>query len=123
MRISIILLLSLVAFGGENKSASKAMLLSLLFPGGGQFYTHRYIEGIIIGGAEIALSYFIISEHIKAEKATEEADYIYHRDKRNSLLWWGSGVLVFSVAHAYISAHMYGFKEEQKLGLKIGWRW
>ena len=123
MRVTIILLLSLAAFGEETKSASKAMLLSLILPGGGQFYTHRYIEGLLIGGAEIALSYFIISEHIKAENAQSEEEYAYHRDRRNSLLWWGSGVLVFSVAHAYVSAHMYRFKEEESLGFRIGWRW
>lgn len=76
------------------------MLLCAL-PGGGQFYTKRYIPGIAIGSAEIALGYFAYKYH-------QDGEY----DERNSMLWWGLFVFGFSLADAYVGAKMYGFDIE-----------
>ncbi|MBN2621158.1 hypothetical protein JXB22_08720 [candidate division WOR-3 bacterium] len=84
----------------STKKTSTAMLLCAL-PGGGQFYTKRYIPGIAIGSAEIALGYFAYKYH-------QDGEY----DERNSMLWWGLFVFGFSLADAYVGAKMYGFDIE-----------
>uniref|UniRef100_A0A7C6EJV5 DUF5683 domain-containing protein n=1 Tax=candidate division WOR-3 bacterium TaxID=2052148 RepID=A0A7C6EJV5_UNCW3 len=95
----LIMLLINPAFGGK-KSAGKAMLLCLL-PAGGQFYTERYVPGVIIGAGEITLGYFAYKNHI-------EKNY----GERNSFLWWELFLFGYSLADAYVGAKMYGFDVE-----------
>lgn len=90
-------------------------MLYCLLPGGGQFYTERYIPGIAIGSTEIALGYFA---------------YKYHQDgqyeQRNSMLWWGLFVFGYSLADAYVGAHMYGFDIEtdiDRVGISYTFSW
>lgn len=100
------------------KSPGKAMLLSTVFPGGGQFYTQNYIKGVLIGGAETVLGYLSIKEHTTAQRFLKDYDtsnYIYHRNKRNDFLFLTGAVLAFSLADAYVSAHMFRFREEERL--------
>jgi hypothetical protein len=112
--IVIILLVTMNVGHAEEKNANLAMLLCVL-PGGGQFYTGRYIPGIVIASTEIALGCYA---------------YKYHRDnndeQRNSLLWWGLFVFGYSLADAYVGAKMYGFDVEAdidkiSLGIKVTW--
>jgi hypothetical protein len=98
----------------QKKNASLAMLLCVI-PGGGQFYTERYVPGIIISSTELALGYYA---------------YKYHREEsygeRNSLLWWGLFVFGYSLADAYVGAKMYGFEIESdlnKVGIKYTLKW
>ena len=96
----ILVLLISVCMANAEKNSNIAMLLCV-FPGGGQFYTERYVTGIVIGAAEIAIGYYA---------------YRYHRDeeytKRNSMLWWGLFTFGFSLADAYVGAKMHGFDVE-----------
>jgi hypothetical protein len=99
----IIVLLTSILFNplfGEKKSAGKAMLLCII-PGGGQFYTERYVPGILIGGGEITLGYLAYKKHL-------EKNY----SERNSLLWWELFVFGYSLADAYVGAKMYNFDLE-----------
>lgn len=112
--ITIALIFAVNFPNAEKKNASLAMLLCVI-PGGGQFYTERYIPGIIIGSTELALGYYA---------------YKHHRDdnyeSRNSLLWWGLFVFGYSLADAYVGAKMYGFDIESdidKVSLKYTWKW
>ncbi|MEO0156995.1 MAG: hypothetical protein ABIL07_07765 [candidate division WOR-3 bacterium] len=84
----------------EKKSAGKAMLFCL-FPGGGQFYTERYVPGVLIGAGEITLGYFAYKNHI-------EKNYT----ERNSFLWWELFLFGYSLADAYVGAKMYKFDVE-----------
>ncbi|MEO0225623.1 MAG: hypothetical protein ABIL05_01595 [candidate division WOR-3 bacterium] len=85
---------------GQKKSPTKAMLFCL-FPGGGQFYTHRYIRGSIIGSGEVALGYFAYQFHTGDR-------YI----ERNSMLWYLTFLFGYSLADAYVGAKMFNFKAE-----------
>jgi hypothetical protein len=114
--VLMIIVLVSSAHGLNKKSPSLAMLLCLA-PGGGQFYTERYIPGIVISASEITLGYYAIK---------------YHRDeeygKRNSMLWWGLFVFGYSLADAYVGAKMYGFDIEADIdrvsvGYKFQWSW
>jgi len=101
--IMIVILLTLLprpVFAEGKKNPQIAMLFCLV-PGGGQFYTERYVPAIAIGSTEIALGYLA---------------YKYHQDgqyeQRNSMLWWGLFVFGYSLADAYVGAKMHGFDIE-----------
>ena len=115
VRAAIVLLVLCFGFlhAGE-KSPALAMALCV-FPGGGQFYTERYIPGILIGAAEVALGYHAIKYH-------NEDNY----RKRNQMIWWGALVFGFSLADAYVAANMHGFDVEtdiNKVSIKYTLRW
>ena len=99
LRLSMLLVIPSIALtnGLEKKNARLAMLLCV-FPGGGQYYTERYIPGIAISASELAIGYYAYKYH-------KEEEY----GKRNSMLWWGLFVFGYSVADAYVGAKMYGF--------------
>ncbi len=87
-------------------------MLFCLLPGGGQFYTDRYLPGLAIASAEITLGYYA---------------YINHRDhnfeKRNSYLWWNLFVFGYSLADAYVGAKLHDFSIETDLNrVRIGYR-
>lgn len=94
----------------EEKSAKIAMLLCV-FPGGGQFYTERYIPGVIIGAGEITLGYYAYKNHLAGNYSN-----------RNSFLWWELFLFGYSLADAYVGAKMYNFDAEtnlEKVSLKF----
>ncbi len=100
-----------------NKSPGTAVLLSALLPGGGQVYTGGYWKAGLIAPAELALGFFSIREHLDATRALgdgREDDYVLHRDRRTTLLWWTGAVIAFSMADAYVSAQLYGFDDEMR---------
>lgn len=114
----------------EQKSASLAVLLSAVFPGGGQFYTENYLKGLAIGSAQVSLAYLTLREHYGVQEGGDPAEGGAHRARRNRWLWWTAGVWIFGMADAYTSAHMWRFREEQSLsfgpiprGLGIVYRW
>uniref|UniRef100_A0A7C4XTI8 DUF5683 domain-containing protein n=1 Tax=candidate division WOR-3 bacterium TaxID=2052148 RepID=A0A7C4XTI8_UNCW3 len=87
----------------REKLVRTAMLLSL-FPGGGQFYTERYIPGFLIGTGEVTLGYLAYKNH-------RDGNY----SERNSFLWWELFLFGYSLADAYVGAKMYGFDVETDL--------
>lgn len=112
--IVILILLFINPAFAERKSAKTAMLLCL-FPGGGQFYTERYISGVLIGAGEITLGYYAIKNHF-------EENY----SERNSFLWWELFLFGYSLADAYVGAKMYGFDIEtniDKVSIKYKLKW
>ena len=110
----MIILLILTALLGAEKNANIAMLLCVI-PGGGQFYTERYIPGTIIAATEITLGYYAFKYH-------QDGEYT----KRNSMLWWGLFAFGFSLADAYVGAKMHGFDVEtdiDKVSLSYKLKW
>lgn len=103
-----------VSLACAEKNANIAMLLCV-FPGGGQFYTERYVPGLAIGATEIALGYYAYKYHQNGEYS-----------QRNSILWWGLFVFGFSLADAYVGAKMHGFDVEadiDRVSLGYNMRW
>ncbi|MBE0433855.1 hypothetical protein IBX73_10385 [candidate division WOR-3 bacterium] len=99
-KYGVIAMLLLASVPRAEKNAGLAMLLCI-FPGGGQFYTERYVPGAIIGIAEIAIGYYAYQYHLEGDDA-----------RRNSMLWWGLFTFGFSLADAYVGAKMHGFDVE-----------
>ena len=96
----IVIVFIFTSLAYAEKNANVAMLLCV-FPGGGQFYTGRYVQGVILGAAEITLGYYAFKYHRDEEVA-----------QRNSMLWWGLFVFGYSLADAYVGAKMHGFDVE-----------
>ncbi len=96
------------------KSPGKAMLLSLLIPGGGQFYNEAYLKGIVLGGAETTLFYLAYRENKLSHQEIEKEEY--HLSMFRKYLFWAVAVTAYSMADAWVDANMYGFDEETKLG-------
>jgi hypothetical protein len=94
---------------GRTVRPGTAVLLSALIPGAGQFYTGNYLKGTLLGAAELTLGGLTIRAHQQG-----------NNDLRNTLLWWTGFAWGFSMADAYVSAAMYGFKEEQRLEARMG---
>jgi len=112
--VTVLLLLCAGQMYGEEKNAALAMALCVI-PGGGQFYTERYVPGILIGAAEVTLGYYAIKYH-------REENY----SQRNSMLWWGALVFGFSLADAYVAAKMHGFDVDadiDRVRVTYRWRW
>jgi hypothetical protein len=87
---------------------------------------------LVIGSAQAGLGYLTLNEHLKAQavKGSDSTAHELHRARRDDLLWWTAGVWAFSMADAYVSAHMYRFRAQQSLsfglspkGLMISYHW
>ena len=86
-----------------------AVLLSALIPGGGQFYAGYPWQGAIIGAAELTFAGLSVYEYRRGKT-----------DLGNAFLWWTGFSIGFSMADAYVSTALFGFKEEQRLDLQVG---
>jgi len=102
-----------------SKSATTAMLLTTILPGGGQFYTERYTKGIIIGGAQSFLLYKEIQTQLRLneiEKKLNNPTPGLLQDKeslletRRELAWWMLLVWTAGVLDAYVDAQLYNFE-------------
>jgi hypothetical protein len=115
-----------------KKKVATAMLLSAFIPGAGQFYNESFAKGGLIAAAEIALASFTIREHllmigVDEMWAEDVPDSIKgpridslrneHRDRRNVFAFFTGAVIAFAVSDAYVDAHMFGFREAQRLSL------
>ncbi len=102
-----------------SKSAKTAMLLTTLIPGGGQFYTKRYVKGILIGGAQSYLIYqgaqtqlrlFEIDREPNGINAGLQQEKQNLLDKRRQLAWWMALVWSLGILDAYVDAQLYNFE-------------
>ena len=117
--VKIFLLLILVS-DEQYKSPQKAIILSTLLPGGGQFYTGHYIKGGVIAGGEI----FSL---MKAYSLYKDAKgYSVSSSERDSLMresfsyaFWFLGIWFYSVLDAYVDAHLYNFDEKAKISISF----
>jgi hypothetical protein len=110
---------SAIGVHARKVNAGTAVLLSALLPGGGQYYTGNVLKGILIGGAELTLAGISVYDEKMAQKSTDSVQLAYYSDRRNTFLWWTGFSLAFSMADAYVSASMFGFKQEQRLDARF----
>ncbi len=108
-----------------KKNVSRAMLLSALIPGGGQFYNESYWKGGLVAAAEITLASFTVREQLLLGDVAEawsgaERDSVYTvcRNRRNVFAFFTGAVIGYAVADAYVDAHMFGFRQAQRLSLE-----
>jgi len=89
-------------------------------------YNSKYLKAVVIFASETALLGMIYHESREASKAYDahlEAsditvaekfyeEYETHFERRESLIWWTAGVVLFSLADAYVDANLITFEEE-----------
>lgn len=110
------------------KNPTKAALLSLALPGGGQFYNESYYKAVGVGIIESSLIATTIyhtqqTNHYEDKKnhATDPlvaANYKTLYDRNNRRLqndyWWLGATILLSTIDAYVDANLYNFESEKK---------
>ncbi len=94
-----------------------AMLRSLILPGWGQFYNGKWFKGILIGGAEIGFLTNAIVLNQYLQSAETEIDRNYYWENRNLSIWLLGATILYSMADAYVDAHMADFEASPDLSM------
>jgi len=108
-----LLLLTLLSSNPVSKSPTKAVLFSCFLPAGGQFYNEKYIKGTIIASIELytgyktAINYFDYRKTASPERFSDALSYGFYF----------LGTWLYSMADAYVDAHLYNFKEKMEVSL------
>lgn len=106
-------------------SPVKAMMLSAVVPGGGQWYNQKKPKSLIIGTFEITM--FVSSGYSYYRyRDTHNQD---HLNTSNLFLFGGIMSVCYSISDAYIDAHFYNFdrwkiessRTDQALYLKVAY--
>lgn len=118
------------------KSPTKALIMSSILPGLGQFYNESYWKIPIIYG----LSAFFIYEYIDYNKKFKDYNtkfeasvtpdnpygsyYLksyreYYRDKRDAFIWYGGFLYLINIADAFVDAHLYNFNVSDNVSIEI----
>lgn len=120
-----------------KKSPTQAVLLSLAFPGLGQYYVESYWKVPIFAGAAVGCIYGIVSNNsslnqksIEVENAiatketaariaTLKNEREYYRDNRDLAGLYLLAVYVVSSVDAYTGAHLFDFDVSDNLSLRV----
>ena len=130
----IFLVLILSSLSAEEvalkKYPLKAVALSCLIPGGGQFYNGKFIKSgfvVAVEGSFIGLAAY---HHLEAEKyydkyevsklETDYNEYVKYYERRQSDFFWIGTIIFLSAIDAYVDAHLFDFEEKKnKIHLKF----
>ena len=106
-----------------NKPMKSAML-SLLAPGGGQFYNKKYVKSAFVAAGEIYLisitSYHISKQNYyldiykKTQSQAAYQDFVFHYERKQSDIFWLGLYLVLSATDAFVDSHLSNFEKEKK---------
>jgi hypothetical protein len=102
-----------------------AMGLSAICPGGGQLYTQKYYRAAGFAAAIGYLGYHWYDEKRQADNITDayyrtfdteqriqlNTDWQRHNDRQRTYQLWTIGIWLFSLADAYVDAHMFRFDD------------
>jgi Family of unknown function (DUF5683) len=119
----------------EQKSGTKAMLLSALLPGAGQIYAHRYYTIPIIWGYGLYCAYTwndlnnqyhyyanMFSESVRLDTSAHIGDSRisglrdqYH-DQRDEFAIYLALTYILNIVDAYVAATLYSFDVSSELG-------
>jgi hypothetical protein len=102
-----------------KRSPALAVAFSLALPGGGQLYTANYLKAGAFAGGIGYLGYRYLDEDRKVRAAVTYEDWDHHYERRRLYQWWGVGVWIFSLADAYVDAHLYKFDDQSEPGVAL----
>lgn len=118
-----------------SKSPMGAVWRSLVFPGWGQMYVHRYWKAPIVTGASGFLVYLIIDNNSKFNEKAKLVETLkainpndpnimiekryreYYRDNRDMSAFYVLAVYIVAAVDCYADAHLYDFNVDDKLSL------
>ncbi len=101
------------------KSPTGAMIRAIIFPGWGQLYNKKYVKAILVFGAEIGLVANSIYLNQKYTESSTELEREFYINNRNLSNWWLVGVILFSMADAFVDAQLSDFDESPDLSSLI----
>jgi len=114
LRYTILILLIPLYFPlSAQGSPTKAFVLSLVLPGGGQFYNGAYLKGGLFALGEGTLAYGVYwgqSRMSEAKRELDETRYTSSRRSRNDFIWGLIGLVFLSSLDAYVDAHLKEFE-------------
>jgi hypothetical protein len=99
----------------KSKSPKWAMIRSLVIPGWGQFYNNKKFKAALFFCAETALVVNSVYLNQKYKESETELEREYYITNRNISNWWLVGVILISMADAFVDAHLYEFDESADL--------
>lgn len=101
----------------QIRNPAGAMIRSAVVPGWGQFYNGKWFKGIVIAGVEAGLltNAVVLHQYMQAAETQEERDFYW--DNRNLSLWWLGASILYSMADAYVDAHLSDFDASPDLSL------
>lgn len=104
--------------GGDGPSGALALGSSAAYPGLGQLLNGAEAKALIIGAVEASLIAGLLVEdritrnslrlHRQTGHSSYLAEYSKHFDRRQTLIWWTIFVALYSIADAYVDAHLSG---------------
>jgi len=97
------------------RSPTSAMIRSIIFPGWGQWYNKKYFKAVFAFGAEVGLLANSIYLNQKYVASKTELDREFYINNRNLSNWYLLGVILFSMADAFVDAHLADFDESSDL--------
>jgi hypothetical protein len=137
-RIILLIAFAALMFTGlaafdTGRQPTKAAVLSLAVPGGGQYYNNQYVKCAVFGGAELFLIGRLVydtnrqNHYYDLAKNSISMDYVDYVRKYNHYFarsqsdrWWLGTVVFLSVMDAYVDAHLYNFEQtKQELHIKL----
>jgi hypothetical protein len=102
-----------------SKNPTGAMLRSIFVPGLGQFYNGKWLKGIVIAGTEVGLiANAVVLNQWANESETDDERYFY-LDNRNLSFWLLGATILYSMADAYVDAHLYDFDDSPDLAFYV----
>lgn len=106
----------------RKKSPRGAVIRAALFPGWGQWYNEKKLKSMLIFGTEIGFISAAVWHNQQVVKPwTTAENYIkeFHINMRNQYVWYLVGTILYSMADAYVDAHLFDFDESEDLALII----
>ncbi|MDD3050684.1 MAG: DUF5683 domain-containing protein [Candidatus Cloacimonetes bacterium] len=130
-KFALMIIMALLSFnylsGFETeKKPYLASALSLLVPGGGQFYNEKYIKaGIVFGTGSFLIGSAIYhnnrANHYWDKVENLSGDYNYNVDQYNKYYsklqndyWWIGTTTFISLLDAFVDANLHNYKEKKK---------
>jgi len=92
-----------------GKSPRKAMILSAVLPGMGQWYNDQKIKSILVFGTEIGLIGGSVYYNQKVVGSVSDDERLFYEDKRSLMIWWYFGIYILNILDAYVDAHLWHF--------------
>jgi hypothetical protein len=104
----------------------RVVLRSLVYPGWGQLHNGKSLKALAVFVSEGALLGMIYTEARAASRAYDKhlaesdveraaelySEYEKHFERQESFTWWTVGLVLFSLADAYVDANLVTFEDE-----------
>lgn len=112
----------------ENKRSPRvAVIRSASFPGWGQWYNGKKFKALIVLGAEVGFisSAIWYNQRVVETLGDEYSDTSkeqyreFYTNWRNQCVWYLAGTVLFSMADAYVDAHLFDFDESPELTINF----